>query len=178
MSVLAQRMLAVHAALTRAQLPHSFGGAIALAYCTEEPRGTRDLDVNIFTKPTNAATALRALPDGVRIRPTDIETAEREGQVRVWWQDTPIDVFLNIHELHEHAGGEVRWVSFEGHTIPVLGCTSLIIFKALLNRTKDWADIEEIIAAGAGHIPSAIEWLERILGAASPVARRLAGLTE
>lgn len=48
MSVLAERLLAVHDALADARLPHAIGGAIALGYCTEEPRGTRDLDVNVF----------------------------------------------------------------------------------------------------------------------------------
>jgi hypothetical protein len=51
MSVLAERLLEVHAALSEAKLAHAFGGAIALAYCTEEPRGTRDLDVNVFVSP-------------------------------------------------------------------------------------------------------------------------------
>jgi hypothetical protein len=176
MSILAQRLLAVHEALTRAQLPHAFGGAIALAYCTEEPRGTRDLDVNIFSEPRDAAKVLGALPDEVTVRPRDIETAEREGQVRVWWEDTPIDVFLNVHELHEQFAGEVRWVSFEDHTIPVLGCTALIVFKALFNRTKDWADIEEMAEAGAGDFPQAIAWLIGLLGPEDPIAEHLASL--
>ena len=178
MSLLAQRLLAVHEALTQAKLPHAFGGAIALAYCTEEPRGTRDLDVNIFSQPRDAAKVLGALPDEVIVRPGDVETAEREGQVRVWWEDTPLDVFLNIHELHERFAGEVRWVAFEDHTIPVLGCTALIVFKALFNRTKDWADIEEIIEARAGDLPQAIEWLKGVLGPEDSIVERLVSLVE
>src|SRR5262249_41808856 len=45
LSVLAERLIAIHDSLDAAGVPHAFGGAIALAYCTEEPRGTRDLDV-------------------------------------------------------------------------------------------------------------------------------------
>jgi hypothetical protein len=178
MSVLAQRLLAVHEALTRARLPHAFGGAIALAYCTEEPRGTRDLDVNIFSEPRDAAKVLDALPDEVTVRSGDVETAEREGQVRVWWEDTPIDLFLSVHELHEQFAGEVRWVSFEDHTIPVLGCTALIVFKALFNRTKDWADIEEMVEADAGDVPQAIGWLKGLLGPDESIIERLASLVE
>jgi hypothetical protein len=48
MSELVDRLFAIHDALADAGLAHAFGGAIALAYCVEEPRGTRDLDVNIF----------------------------------------------------------------------------------------------------------------------------------
>jgi hypothetical protein len=176
MSVLAQRLLAVHKALTRAQLAHAFGGAIALAYCTEEPRGTRDLDVNIFSDPRDAAKVLGGLPNEVTIRHQDVEAAEREGQVRVWWEDTPIDVFMNVHELHERFAGEIRWVSFEDQTIPVLGCTSLILFKALFDRTKDWADIEEMVEASSGDVPRAVEWLKSLLGSEDSITKRLESL--
>jgi hypothetical protein len=176
MSALAQRLLAVHQALTRSNLSHAFGGAIALAYCTEEPRGTRDLDVNIFSEPKDAATVLGSLPDEVTVGPTDIERAEREGQVRIWWGDTPIDVFLNVHELHEQFAREVRWVAFEGQTIPVLECTALIVFKALFNRTRGWADIEAIVETDAGDVPQAIAWLKDLLGPEDSIPERLASL--
>jgi hypothetical protein len=176
MSVLAQRLLAVHDALTQAQLTHAFGGAIALAYCTEEPRGTRDLDVNIFSDPRDAARVLAGLPSEVTIRRGDVETAEREGQVRVWWEETPIDVFMNVHELHERFALEIRWVSFEDRKIPVLGCTALIVFKALFNRTKDWADIEEMVETSSGDIPKAVEWLKGLLGPEDSIAKRLDSL--
>lgn len=177
MSLLGQRLLAVHDALTQAQLPHAFGGAIALAYCTEEPRGTRDLDVNVFSDPSDAAVVLEALPGEVSARPRDIDAAERDGQVRVWWDETPIDVFLSVHALHARFAEEIRWVPFESHDIPALGCTALIVFKALFNRTKDWADIEEIVQAHAGDIPQATEWLKSLLGSEDPVVKRLTSLT-
>ncbi|HEY3759845.1 MAG TPA: hypothetical protein VGL37_08790 [Solirubrobacteraceae bacterium] len=177
MSLLAQRLLDVHDALSRAKLPHAFGGAIALAYCTQEPRGTRDLDVNVFVNPARAGAVLAALPDEVTVAATDVQAAERDGQVRVWWQDTPIDVFLNVHRFHDEVAQGVRLVPFEDHTIPVLGCTALTVFKALFDRTKDWADIEEMATAGALDLPLAESWIERLAGADSPAARRLASLT-
>jgi hypothetical protein len=176
MSLLAQRLLDVHDALSHAKLPHAFGGAIALAYCTEEPRGTRDLDVNVFVDPARASEVLTALPDEVTVANTDIQAAEHEGQARVWWDDTPIDVFLDIHRFHHEVSQGVRLVPFEGRTIPVLGCTALAVFKALFDRTKDWADIEEMTAAGALDLPLAEAWVERLAGADSPAARRLASL--
>jgi len=45
---LAERLVALHRALERRQVPHAFGGAIALAYRTLDPRGTSDIDVNLF----------------------------------------------------------------------------------------------------------------------------------
>jgi hypothetical protein len=177
MSLLGQRLLAVHDSLTDAALPHAFGGAIALAYCTEEPRGTRDLDVNVFVDPVRAGEALSALPEQVTVSAADVATAVRDGQVRVWWEDTPIDVFLDIHQFHAEVAEDVRSVPFEGRTIPVLDCTALVVFKALFDRTKDWADIEATVAAGALEAQRAVAWLERILGPESPVVGRLKSLT-
>jgi hypothetical protein len=174
LSVLAERLLAVHDALSGARLPHAFGGAIALAYCTEEPRGTRDLDVNVFAEPARAAEILAALPEAVAVSAADIQAAERDGQVRVWWEDTPIDVFLDVHRFHREAAEGVREVPFSGRTIPVLGCTALVLFKVLFDRTKDWADIEAIAEADSADIPRAAELAASILGPDDPTVRRLA----
>jgi hypothetical protein len=176
MSLLGKRLLDIHEALSRAALPHAFGGAIALAYCTEEPRGTRDLDVNVFVDPARAGEVIAALPETVTVAEADIGTLEGEGQVRVWWEDTPIDLFLDIHSFHEEVAQGVRLVPFEGRTIPVLDCTALAVFKTLFDRTKDWADIEEMAAAGAVDATRAVAWVERLVGADSPALRRLESL--
>ena len=62
---LPERVVALHRALARSRLPHAFGGAIALAYWTQDPRGTSDVDVNVFIPAENGDRALRKLPDGV-----------------------------------------------------------------------------------------------------------------
>src|SRR6476646_7573165 len=99
MSELVGKLFAIHDSLTEAKLAHAFGGAIALAYCIEEPRGTRDLDVNIFAAPSDAEWALAALPDEIKVSPQDVEKAVEDGQRRLWWRDTPIDVFLSSMEF-------------------------------------------------------------------------------
>ncbi len=176
MSDLAGRLIAIHDALSAAGLRHAFGGAIALAYCTEEPRGTRDLDVNVFVHPDLAKDVFAALPEGVATSAGELETAEREGQVRLWWQDTPVDIFLNVHPFHEEVARGVREVPFSGRLVPVLGCTSLAVFKALLSRTKDWADIEEMVKVGAMDLPDALAWVQQILGADAPALARMRSL--
>ena len=40
MSQIPEKMLAIHRSLDGAHLPHAFGGALALAWCTERARGT------------------------------------------------------------------------------------------------------------------------------------------
>lgn len=176
MSVLGDRLIAVHDALEGAGFPHAFGGAIALAYCTLEPRGTRDLDVNVFVSPQHVRDVFAALPADVAIGAEDIAQAQRDGQVRLWWQDTPVDVFLNTLELHEQVARGVRQVPFMDRMIPVLDCTSVAIFKALFDRTKDWADIEAMAEAGKLDIPEAVRWIEQIAGSDAPEAERMAAL--
>lgn len=176
MSVLASRLIEIHDALTAADLPHAFGGAIALAYCTEDPRGTRDLDVNVFVEPQLAKGVFAALPDGVTRRAADLELAQGEGEVRLWWQDTPIDIFFNVHPFHEEVARGVRQVSFSGRAIPVVGCTALAVFKALIGRTKDWADIEEMVERGEMSVADATGWLTQIAGPGSPSATHMRAL--
>jgi hypothetical protein len=176
MSVLADRLLAVHAALDAAALPHAFGGAIALAYCTEEPRGTRDIDVNVFVQPSAAARVLAALPAGVIVDAAAVTTATTDGQVRVWWDETPVDVFLDVHEFHTALALGVRRVPFAGAEIPVLDCASLAVLKAMYGRTKDWADLEAMHEAGALDATTLLGWTTRLLGGDHASTKRLATL--
>jgi hypothetical protein len=119
--VLATRLLAVHAALDRATVPHAFGGAIALAYWTLDPRATSDLDLNVFATHVAPAVVLDALPEEVTHDAEDAAAIERDGQVRVWWDQTPVDLFFDTPDVHRQAAENVRVVPFAGRTIPVLG---------------------------------------------------------
>lgn len=145
---LAEKLLALHTRFTEAGLPHAFGGAIALAYWTLEPRGTRDIDVNLFVPATEAEPALAALPEGIARDEDTAAAIARDGQVRLWWEDTPIDLFFSYEPLHDEAARNLRLVPFEGEEIPVLGPVELAVFKAMFERTRDWADIEAMLAAG------------------------------
>jgi len=171
---LVEKLLAIHRALKGHSLPHAFGGAIALAYCVEEPRGTRDLDVNIFVDASDAARALEALPDGVRVSTQDIETVQREGQTRLFWDGVPVDVFLNNLPLHEEVANGVLWVPLGDEQIPVLDCASLVVFKSFFNRARDWGDIEEVAAATPQDVDTAAKTLATLVGEDDPSYRRLA----
>jgi hypothetical protein len=157
MSHLVQKLFAIHDSLTNAGLRHGFGGAIALAYCIEEPRGTRDLDLNIFVPPSRAELALQALPAAIESLPEDVRFAERDGQTRVWWDGTPIDVFFSTLPLHELMPGRLMWVPLAGRTVPVIDCASLVVFKALVDRKKDWADIEAVAECSSAAIEAAAD---------------------
>lgn len=176
MSDLAAQVHAIHDGLEEANVPHAFGGAIALAYCTLEPRGTRDIDVNVFVATSEVERVFSALPTDIPAGPADRLAIERDGQVRVFWAETPVDLFFDVHGFHRQLPLGVRTVPLAGRTIPVLGCTDLAVFKAMFNRTKDWADVEAMVEAGAIDATSALGWVVRLLGAEHPATVRLAGL--
>ena len=145
---LVSKAVAIHRALVDAKLPHAFGGALALAWCVGDPRATRDVDVNVFIDEADAGRLLDALPPGVRLSPDDITQLEREGQARLWWADTPVDIFLNSTPLHEMAATRAPLEVFGQVRMPFLSCLDVAIFKAFFNRTKDWSDLEEMSKAG------------------------------
>lgn len=176
MSELVEKLFTIHDSLTEAGVAHAFGGAIALAYCVEEPRGTRDLDVNIFIDASEAESVLACLPKGVRVRKRDIAKVKRDGQARLDWDGTPIDVFLNNLPLHDSVAASVVWVRLEGRDVPVLGCASLVVFKALFDRTRDWGDIEEVAVATPEDIEEAAATIADLVGDADPAYVRLASL--
>lgn len=164
MSKLSTLLFAVHDSLEAAGIPHAVGGAIALAYCTLEPRGTRDLDFNVFVGPGRARDVLAALPEGVQVSGERLERLERDGQVRLRCGSTPVDLFLSVLPFHDHVAQHVRHVPFEGRTIPVLSCTALVVFKAMFDRPRDWADIEAMVEAQSFDGDEARHWIHEMLG--------------
>lgn len=173
MSELVDKLFAIHESLEKESLPHAFGGALALAYCVEEPRGTRDLDVNIFCDAADAERVLAALPDGVRSDAAKVAAIERDGQARLFWDGVPVDLFLNNVPLHEEVAGAVVWVWLEGKKVPMLDCASLVVFKSMFDRTKDWADIEAIAIATPEDVDAAARTVADLVGEDDPAYRRL-----
>jgi hypothetical protein len=163
-SDLSELLFAVHDSLEKAGIPHAVGGAIALGYCTLDPRGTRDLDFNVFVGTERAREVLAALPDAVEVSGDRLERFERYGQVRLRSGATPVDLFLNVLPFHDHVARHIRNVPFEGRTIPILSCTALVVFKAIFDRTQDWADIEAMVEARSFDPDEASEWIREMLG--------------
>lgn len=170
MIALADKVVALHDALAAAGIPHAFGGAFALAYCTGDPRGTVDIDVNVFMPASAPESVLRSLPDGVRWDKADITRIQRDGQIRLRWETTPIDLFFNNHPFHDEAADRVRVVPFESAQIPILDCADLAVFKAYFARSKDWVDIEAM--ATAGTLGDARDRLVALLGEDGDAVRR------
>jgi hypothetical protein len=162
---LPERLVALHRALARRHIPHAFGGAIALAYFTLDPRATSDIDVNVFLPAADAAKALRALPPEVAQPEGTAEVIARDGQIRLWWDETPIDLFFDTVPVHHDAALHRTSVDFGRTQIPILGPVELTVFKAMFDRTRDWADIEAMLAAEQLDLDAVRETLQTMLAA-------------
>ena len=167
MTSLVDKIVLCHKALLKNKIPHAFGGALALAWCTRSARGTIDIDINIFVSADHAdqtKSVFTALPASVKYTDKDIEELMRETQVRLWWDSTPLDIFLNSTPYHEQVHTRIRWESFSDHKLPFLCCRDVGVFKAFFNRTKDWADLEEMQTANTLDIEFIADVLKEYLG--------------
>lgn len=175
-TTLADKIVALHEAFEAAGLPHAFGGALALAWCTQRARGTIDVDVNVFVDPARTREVLDALPAGVAIDERTTRRLEHDGQARLWWDRTPVDVFLDTTPFHHGVLERRRWETFVGKAVPFLSCHDVAVFKAFFDRTKDWADLEEMRDAGTLDVGRAIAVLVEYVGADDERVRRLSAL--
>ena len=132
---LAQRIVALDRALDA--VPHAFGGAIALAYYAE-PRATIDVDLNLFVPadefPTVAAPllALGAAADDPQV----VDAIRQDGQARVMWDSTPLDLFFAYDAFHDAAAARRRTVPFADTRIPILAVEHLVVCKVVFDRPR------------------------------------------
>lgn len=176
MSGIPEKMVTIHRSLTNAGFDYAFGGALALAWCTHQARGTIDLDVNVFVGPDRTDELLVSLPRAVAVAESDRVLLTRDGQARLWWDTTPVDLFLNTTDFHEWVATRVRWEPFGGTELPFLGCEDLAVFKAFFNRTKDWADLEAMYEAGTLDVAAVAGVLASFLGGDDERIARLLAL--
>jgi hypothetical protein len=170
---LIERIVELHRTLARAEFAHAFGGALALAWCTERARATIDIDVNVFVDVDQAELVFDALPHTIEVTDEDRRAIAADGQTRLWWDQTPVDIFFNTTDFHAAAASRARREMFGGAEVPFLACRDLAVFKALFNRTKDWADLEEMQAAGSLDVEAVLGVLAHYLGAGDERIERL-----
>lgn len=173
---LAGRVVSIDGALSA--VAHAFGGALALAYYAE-PRATIDIDVNVFVPPDQLDQVLAPLV-GLGVNDGGAQTAaliRRDGQARLWWEATPVDLFFAYDPFHLAAAKACRSVPFATTTIPILGPEHLMVCKAVFDRPKDWVDIESMLGAGDPlDAEEVLAWVARIAGLDDARYRRLVRL--
>jgi hypothetical protein len=176
---LAARIVAVHELLDSMRVTHQFGGAVALAWY-RNPRATTDIDLNVTVSPEDAGPVLGALTHlGVTVSGSDRAAIARDGQARLDWEGSYLDLFFATLDLHREMAERSRQVTFGPVQIPILSPEHLIVCKAVFDRPKDWLDIEEMIAWGTSiDTDEVLGWIEEILGGASEQHARLLALLE
>ena len=170
---LAERVLAIEAAL--ADVPHAFGGALALAYYAE-PRATIDIDLNVFVPAERFSdVAMPLFRLGAAVDDPSIEAlVRRDGQARVMWDATPIDLFFSYDPFHAAVAAARHSVPFGDKTIPIIAADHLIVCKAIFNRPKDWVDVDAMITAQADiDAAEVFRWVGRIAGDEDPRYNRI-----
>lgn len=166
MTSLVTKIERLHRSLHGAGLAHAFGGALALAFCTAEPRATKDIDLNVFIGVDRIDELAAALPRGVRLTRANRDQLTRDAQTRASWGTTPVDLFLSNHPFHDRAEANRRLVPFAGvDELPVLACADLAVFKALYARPKDAVDVAAMVAAGAIDLDTLQRSVDGLLGA-------------
>lgn len=167
-----------------AGIDNAIGGAIALGYHVGEARGTRDIDINVSLPVHEARRALELLPPEVPWDEVSIERIERDGYVRLYWpvegeNPVPLDLFFMEHEFHDVIRRRTVTVPLRGARVKILSATDLTVFKALFDRTKDWADIEAMVDEGADSLDlaDAIRWVASIVGDDDQRVQKLRNLT-
>lgn len=170
---LPDKIAAVDEGLLAAEIPHAFGGAIAVAYYGE-PRMTKDIDINIFLSGKHwgkISEALDPLEIDIELEDRDLQNQE---ELRLEWKENSVHLFFSSDPLHEEMERRVRIVPFADGTIPLVAPEHLVIRKAVLDRIKDWIDIEQILVATDPINLAEIEsWLERMVGEGDPRMRKL-----
>ena len=169
-------LVELYDALVDADIAHAFGGALALAWCTRDPRATNDVDLNVFVGTDELARVLAALPDSIEVTDHDVDVLDRDGQQRLYWEDLPVDVFLNTTSFHEDVARRVVYHPFLGRSMPFLSPEDLAVFKAFFNRPKDWLDLAEMASAGSIDGDAVLGVVVRLLGPDDERVARLRAL--
>lgn len=170
---LIDQIVSLSRALDNAEIGWALGGALALAYATSEPRATRDIDLNVFVDSSQVDRVFDAMPQGVRHRPADRRAVLQDGQVRLFWDETPIDLFFATNDFHRDVATRCRIVPFAHTSVRVVCAEDLAVFKALFDRPKDWVDIDAMSASGTLDRELAAGRLALVISAKDPRIMKL-----
>jgi hypothetical protein len=151
----------MHEFLDRLEIAHAFGGALALAYYAD-PRGTMDIDVNIFVGFGSAESVVDAMGE----LQLQAETASSEwlpvAGIRLTRRSdgATVDLFFSIDETaYTEIRDRIQRFPFADRPdVPFLSAEDLVMFKISFNRAKDWVDIRNLVE----HTPNLdINYIER-----------------
>ncbi len=143
--------IAAHDLLVDANLPHGFGGALALNYYAD-PRATIDVDLCVFVPwSTGVADIARFEQIGFAPRQSTERSIPVAG-IRLFKEGDPVplDVFFSLDDSYDEIADRLRPMPFgpDRVELPFLSAEDIVLFKLTFNRDKDWVDIRRVVADG------------------------------
>lgn len=135
-------------ALESSEIPYAIGGALALAIAGV-PRGTADVDINVFVDEHQLEQVIDALVSvGVAIDASAATAqARRNGMFVGRWDGMRIDVFLpSIPFAREAHRTRIKISDDTGWSGWFLSAEAISVFKLLFFRGKDQVDLERLVA--------------------------------
>ena len=133
-------------ALDAAGIPYAIGGAIALG-AWSDPRGTHDVDINLFVDHAGLDAALDVLDAaGVVIDRGQARLADQAGDVLVGhYGALRVDVFTPSIPFVWEAMSTRRRLRGPSGEADYLSPEAIAIFKLLFFRSKDLVDVEKLV---------------------------------
>jgi hypothetical protein len=178
----AEAGLAIARSFEAAAIPYALGGALALG-AHGVPRGTLDVDVNVFVPEGERAHVVECLRQlGVELDlQAALARAERDGMFVGMWGGMRIDVFVpSVPFSDEAARTRVLLGDSEGKGVYFLSAEAITIFKLLFFRPKDLVDLDRLAAVQGPDLDRAYvrRWIVDMMGPADERVRawdRIAG---
>jgi hypothetical protein len=154
--------------LERRGYSYAIGGALALAVAGV-PRGTADVDVNVFVAEDDVGDLARVLEElGIEL---DVEAAihraRRDGMFVGTWEGMRIDVFVpSIPFSREAEKTRVRIATSDGWAGWFLSPEAITVFKLMFYRGKDMVDLERLVAVRGGDLDHVYvrRWIVEMMG--------------
>ncbi|MGE0791077.1 MAG: hypothetical protein AB7S26_35725 [Sandaracinaceae bacterium] len=154
-------------ALSAAGLDYALGGALALGVAGV-PRGTRDVDVNLFVEPERLPVAIETLSSlGIALNLEHaIASAQRDGMFIGVWDGMRIDVFVPSIPFSYEAAKTAVTIHVDGWSGRFLAPEAIALFKLLFFRIKDQADLERLVAVRGAALDRAYvrRWIVEMMG--------------
>ncbi len=138
---------AVAAELESRGVPYAIGGALAYGVWAI-PRGTLDIDLNVFVGPERLDPVFEAFHAlGIEVSEENARReAASEGAFRAWFGDFRLDVFTPSIDFSWEAMRTRRKAKSGGTELWFLSAEALAVFKLLFFRPKDLVDLERLLA--------------------------------
>jgi hypothetical protein len=133
------------------------------------PRGTVDVDINVFVTETEVEGVARVLAGlGIELDlEASVARARRDGMFVGNWDGMRIDVFVpSIPFSHEAERTRIRVAAPDGWQGWFLSPEAIAVFKLLFFRGKDQVDLERLIAVRGDDLDHGYvrRWLVDMMG--------------